>query len=144
MIRRPPRSTLFPYTTLFRSDVQLVESLDDKMKLIELVCALAYSAKTNYTDTFRQVRLWDTMIYHHLRAQHQQIPPKKSESKDTQYVGAYVKPPQVGQHEWVCSFDVASMYPHIIRQWNLSPETLVDHRVMSLTESGRASCRERG
>ena len=82
-------------------DVQLVESLDDKMKLIELVCSLAYSAKTNYTDTFRQVRLWDTMIYHHLRAQHQQIPPKKSEAKDTQYVGAYVKPPQVGQHEWV-------------------------------------------
>ena len=114
-------------------DVQLVESLDDKMKLIELVCALAYSAKTNYTDTFRQVRLWDTMIYHHLRAQHQQIPPKKSESKDTQYVGAYVKPPQVGQHEWVCSFDVASMYPHIIRQWNLSPETLVDRRIMTLT-----------
>src|SRR5258708_31026960 len=30
MIRRPPRSTLFPYTTLFRSqirDVQLVEEL---------------------------------------------------------------------------------------------------------------------
>src|SRR5256885_2056893 len=24
MIRRPPRSTLFPYTTLFRSDVDLV------------------------------------------------------------------------------------------------------------------------
>jgi DNA polymerase elongation subunit (family B) len=114
-------------------DVQLVESLDDKMKLIELVCALAYSAKANYSDTFRQVRLWDTMIYHHLRAQHQQIPPKKSESKDTQYIGAYVKPPQVGQHEWVCSFDVASMYPHIIRQWNLSPEMLVDRRIMTLT-----------
>ena len=114
-------------------DVQLVESLDDKMKLIELVCALAYSAKANYSDTFRQVRLWDTMIYHHLRAQHQQIPPKKSESKDTQYVGAYVKPPQVGKHDWVCSFDVASMYPHIIRQWNLSPETLVDRRIMTLS-----------
>src|SRR2546425_6713669 len=27
MIRRPPRSTLFPYTTLFRSNQQLVESL---------------------------------------------------------------------------------------------------------------------
>jgi len=114
-------------------DVQLVESLDDKMKLIELVCALAYSAKANYSDTFRQVRLWDVMIYHHLRAQHQQIPPKKSETKDTQYVGAYVKPPQVGKHDWVCSFDVASMYPHIIRQWNLSPEMLVDRRITSLT-----------
>src|SRR3712207_8842520 len=24
MIRRPPRSTLFPYTTLFRSDIQII------------------------------------------------------------------------------------------------------------------------
>src|SRR3712207_8125454 len=28
MIRRPPRSTLFPYTTLFRSDAALVHHLD--------------------------------------------------------------------------------------------------------------------
>src|SRR3712207_7472787 len=27
MIRRPPRSTLFPYTTLFRSDDELVDAL---------------------------------------------------------------------------------------------------------------------
>src|SRR5258706_11900422 len=27
MIRRPPRSTLFPYTTLFRSRIQLVQRL---------------------------------------------------------------------------------------------------------------------
>ena len=27
MIRRPPRSTLFPYTTLFRSETQLLETL---------------------------------------------------------------------------------------------------------------------
>ena len=121
------------YMDYNRADVELVESIDDKMKLIELVCTLAYSAKANYVDTFRQVRLWDVMIYHHLRAQHQQIPPKTSSAKDSQYVGAYVKPPQVGQHAWVCSFDVASMYPHIIRQWNLSPETLVGHRVSSLT-----------
>src|SRR2546422_10398952 len=32
MIRRPPRSTLFPYTTLFRSqDYKLVESLADAL-----------------------------------------------------------------------------------------------------------------
>src|SRR5690348_18484288 len=28
MIRRPPRSTLFPYTTLFRSVTQLAEAID--------------------------------------------------------------------------------------------------------------------
>src|SRR3712207_8158417 len=29
MIRQPPRSTLFPYTTLFRSPVQGTEEIDD-------------------------------------------------------------------------------------------------------------------
>lgn len=107
-------------------DVQLVEDLDDKMKLIDLVCALAYSAKANYTDTFKQVRLWDIMIYHYLRAQGKQIPPRREVDKSEQYTGAYVKEPQVGQHAWVCSFDINSLYPHIIREWNLSPETLMD------------------
>lgn len=105
-------------------DVQLVVELDEKMRLIELVCALAYGAKANFADTFRQVRLWDIMIYHRLRAENKQIPPRKNEEKTEQYAGAFVKDPLVGLHEWVVSFDVASMYPHIIRQWNLSPEMI--------------------
>src|SRR3712207_8434057 len=32
MIRRPPRSTLFPYTTLFRSMIQMLSSHDTKSK----------------------------------------------------------------------------------------------------------------
>src|SRR2546430_9909773 len=32
MIRRPPRSTLFPYTTLFRSIVGLAETLRQEMR----------------------------------------------------------------------------------------------------------------
>lgn len=109
-------------------DVQLVVELDAKMRLIELVCALAYGAKANFADTFRQVRLWDIMIYHRLRKLGKQIPPRKDETKTEQYAGAYVKDPLVGLHNWVVSFDVASMYPHIIRQWNLSPETIRDRR----------------
>lgn len=105
-------------------DVQLVVELDAKMKLMELVCALAYGAKCNFADTFRQVRLWDIMIYHRLRRDEKQIPPRKHETKTEQYAGAFVKDPLVGLHKWVVSFDVASMYPHIIRQWNLSPEMI--------------------
>lgn len=106
-------------------DVELVDELDQKLKLIELVCALAYSAKANFVDTFRQVRLWDIMIYHYLRARNIQIPPRREVEKTEQYAGAYVKDPLVGQHEWIVSYDLASMYPHIIREWNLSPETLL-------------------
>ena len=107
-------------------DVELVDELDEKLKLIELVCALAYSAKANYVDTFRQVRLWDIMIFHYLRARRTHIPPRREVEKTDQYAGAYVKDPLVGQHQWVVSYDLASMYPHIIRQWNLSPETIIE------------------
>src|SRR5437016_9793131 len=35
MIRRPPRSTLFPYTTLFRSDLAMLAALPDLVKIEE-------------------------------------------------------------------------------------------------------------
>lgn len=106
------------------TDVELVDELDQKLKLIELVCALTYNAKVNMTDCFKQVRLWDIMIYHKLRSLDLQIPPRRQGAKTEQYAGAYVKDPIVGMHPWVVSFDVASMYPHIMREWNLSPEML--------------------
>src|SRR2546426_6439152 len=35
MIRRPPRSTLFPYTTLFRSDIDEITRLDFRARLLQ-------------------------------------------------------------------------------------------------------------
>lgn len=114
-------------------DVELVDALDEKLKLIDLVCALAYGAKANYVDTFKQVRLWDVMIYHYLRAQQKQLPPKRDVDKTEQYAGAFVKEPLVGQHAWVVSFDVASMYPSIIREWNISPEKMAGAKLDSFS-----------
>jgi DNA polymerase elongation subunit (family B) len=108
-------------------DVTLVERLEAKMKLMELAVALAYSAGVNYNDVFSQVRTWDVIIYNHLLKKNTVIPPKKISLKDTQYAGAYVKEPIIGMHKWVVSFDIASMYPSSIMQYNISPETLVDH-----------------
>jgi DNA polymerase elongation subunit (family B) len=106
-------------------DVLLVEKLEQKMKLMELAVALAYSAGVNFNDVFSQVRTWDVIIYNHLLKQNIVVPPKKISSKDTQYAGAYVKEPIVGMHKWVISFDIASMYPSSIMQYNISPETFV-------------------
>ena len=41
MIRRPPRSTLFPYTTLFRSQIEESDSSYDKEKLQERLAKLS-------------------------------------------------------------------------------------------------------
>ena len=107
-------------------DVELVQKLEEKLKLIELSVALAYSAGVNFQDVFSQVRTWDVIIYNSLSKDNIVIPPKKRGRKDEQYAGAYVKEPLVGMHNWVVSFDLNSLYPHLIMQYNISPETLTD------------------
>ena len=105
-------------------DVQLVDRLEDKLKLIELALTMAYDAKVNYQDIFFQVRLWDCIIYNELKKRGIAIPPKIGSKKDEKYAGAYVKEPIPGKYDWVVSFDLNSLYPHLIMQYNISPETL--------------------
>jgi len=107
-------------------DTILVQRLEEKLKLMELAVALAYSAKVNFMDVYSQVRTWDQIIYHYLNERNIVIPMKKGGQKDTQYAGAYVKEPIVGKHDWVVSFDLNSLYPNLIRHYNISPETLIE------------------
>jgi len=114
-------------------DVELVDRLEDKMKLLELCLTMAYEAKVNYEDVFGQVKYWDVLIHNYLKNKKVVIPQKSSSSKSEKFEGAYVKEPQVGQHKWVMSFDLNSLYPHLIMQYNMSPETLVTGEYMKLT-----------
>jgi len=109
-------------------DVELIDRLEDKMKLLELAITMSYDAKVNFEDVYSQVRMWDTMIYNYLTDRHIVVPPKKGAKKDEKYAGAYVKEPIPGKYDWVVSFDLNSLYPHLIMQYNISPETLVDAR----------------
>ncbi len=109
-------------------DVELVDRLEDKMKLIELALTMAYDAKVNYVDVFYQVRMWDNIIYNYLKKRNIVIPPKNKSKKNEKYAGAYVKEPKPGRYDWVVSFDLNSLYPHLIMQYNISPETLREAR----------------
>ena len=89
---------------------------------------MSYNAKCNYNDTFGMVKYWETIIYNFLKEQNIQTPPqrlKTGNDKMTPIIGAYVKEPLVGGHNWVMSFDLNSLYPHIIMQYNISPEKMV-------------------
>ena len=114
-------------------DVELVDRLEDKMKLIELALTMAYDAKVNYEDVFYQVRMWDTIIYNYLKRRNIVIPPKNRSNKNEKYAGAYVKEPIPGKYDWVVSFDLNSLYPHLIMQYNISPETLLETKHPSVT-----------
>jgi len=109
-------------------DVELVDRLEDKMKLIELALTMAFDARVNFTDVFYQVRMWDNIIYNYLKKRNIVIPQKNRSSKNEKYAGAYVKEPKPGIYDWVVNFDLNSLYPHLIMQFNISPETLIDKR----------------
>lgn len=120
-------------------DVALVRRLDNKLNLMMLVMTLTYMCHIRHEDVFSQVRMWDTLIYNKLLDDKVVVPPKGDFSKDEKYEGAYVREPKTGMHDWVVSFDLNSLYPHLIMQYNISPEMIVDrdddeHTLFGITD----------
>ena len=106
-------------------DVQLIDRLEEKMGLITLAMTMAYRGGVNYSETFGTTSIWDSILYRLMYKDQTVVPPKVSKIKE-KYPGAYVKDPMTGKHDWVVSFDLNSLYPNIIVQYNMSPETIVD------------------
>lgn len=109
-------------------DVDLLVKLDNKLGLFDLIYAIAYDAKVNYQDTLASVLIWDVIIHNELRDQGKVVSMKRPPKYNRSIEGGYVKPPIVGIHNWVMSFDLNSLYPHLIMQYNISPDTVVHHR----------------
>jgi DNA polymerase elongation subunit (family B) len=108
-------------------DVELIERIEEKMGLLTLAMTMAYRGGVNYADTFGTTAIWDSIIYRELYKKNIVVPPNGDKTK-TPYPGGYVKEPFVGAHDWVVSFDLNSLYPNLIVQYNMSPETLVADR----------------
>lgn len=107
-------------------DVELIMRLEDKKRLINLACTIAYEGKTNYNDVFMNVRMWDVIISNYLAKSNVVVPYAGGSKKDSHIEGAFVKDPLRGKYEWVESFDLTSLYPSLIMQYNISPETMVN------------------
>lgn len=107
-------------------DVWLVYKLENKLRMIELAIIMAYDAKINYQDIYAQTRFWDNIIYTTLLARRVAIPPQKSSRDETPYRGAFVIEPTPGLYKWVVGFDATSLYPSLILQYNISPETIAE------------------
>tara|TARA_Y200000002_G_scaffold95599_1_gene77247 strand:- start:24 stop:2498 length:2475 start_codon:yes stop_codon:yes gene_type:complete len=114
-------------------DVELIDRFEESLGLITLTLTMAYRGGVNYRDALGTTKIWDNIIYRMLNKNKVVCPPKEEKSKSS-FVGGYVKEPQVGSHEWVVSFDLNSLYPNIIVQNNMSPETVVDGLVNTSLE----------
>jgi len=106
-------------------DCVLVDKLDDKLKFLEQTMALSYDAKVNYPDVMTTVRPWDVIIHNYLLEKGIVIPAMRNQKMDGALIGGHVKEPKIGLSKWVVSFDLNSLYPHLIMQYNISNETFV-------------------
>ena len=113
-------------------DVELIDRMEDKLGLISLCLTMAYKGGVNYEQVLGTVAIWDSLIYRDLHSKRIAVP-MNSESFKGAYPGGYVKEPQVGMHDWVCSFDLNSLYPSIIMQYNMSPETILNDDELNVT-----------
>jgi DNA polymerase elongation subunit (family B) len=110
-------------------DCELVSKLEESEGLIGLALAMAFDTRVNFEDVFFQSRMWDSIIYNYLKRENICIPQRQETVLKTEkFKGAYVKPTQVGKFNYVVTYDVHSLYPSIIRTFNISPETLVPQR----------------
>lgn len=125
------------YSTYNIIDVAGVKALNDKYGLIEIAFAVAYAAGINYSDVSSPVNTWENIFYRDLIKDNIILPPKKFHEK-LPFEGGYVKHPQTGKHRWVCSFDLASLYPHLIMQFNISPETITPMMVSGINVDSMA------
>ena len=114
-------------------DTQLVDRMEDKLGLITLACTIAYKGKVNYKDAFGTVGVWDAILHNYMMDKGIVVNPTGKGEKDRKIEGAHVKDPITGMHSWVVSFDLNSLYPHIMMQYNMSPETLVDKTVLGVS-----------
>jgi DNA polymerase elongation subunit (family B) len=105
-------------------DTWLIQKFEDETGLLSLVMTVAYGGGVNFNDAFGTVGIWETTLYRRLMNDGR-VPPIKGGPGERagELVGGYVKDPKVGMHPWVVSFDLNSLYPHLMLQYNMSPET---------------------
>ena len=132
-------------------DVEIVDRLEDKLGLITLALTLAYIGGVNYTDTLGTTAIWESIIYRDLMRKgiapnvHQVVTSNDYKVKGSidgstsvatgeasHIAGGYVKSPKVGLHNWICSFDLNSLYPNLIIQYNMSPETVLPGQILDI------------
>lgn len=105
-------------------DVRLIDRLDKKLGFIAIAASMAYRSKCNYVDVYRVTRVWDNIIANFLRESNIHVIADFRHHGDT-YEGAFVKPTIPGLFKIVASFDVKSLYPSLICQYNISPDTIL-------------------
>lgn len=123
-------------------DSILVYYIDQKLKTMQIVLTLANICKISIYKAGSPVAITENLLIRNFLEKDKVVCKEwdDTENKDTQYTGAYVKEPHRGKYRGVSCFDFASLYPSLMRQFNISPDSYVkqvnpEDREKHVTES---------
>jgi DNA polymerase elongation subunit (family B) len=108
-------------------DTAMVQLIHERLKTIEIALTIAHLSQVNVLKAGSPVAVTEALLCRALLQNDMVIAkdPQQLPRKAEKYEGAFVKDPAVGMHYAVACFDFASLYPSIMRQMNVSPESLI-------------------
>lgn len=110
-------------------DSVLVYYIDQKLRSMEVLLTLATITRMPLYKAASPVAVTESLMARKLTELGKRIGveyDREDSKKDSKYEGAFVKQPIVGYYGGVSAFDFASLYPSIMRQFNISPDSFVE------------------
>jgi len=105
-------------------DVAAVVDIDNEAGVLDLFQNIRSLAGVQFDNCHNPIDTLDVMFLRKAQNRNLVLPTNEEPERDWFY-GAFVFESAVGRHRNVIYFDVASLYPNIIRQTNISPETII-------------------
>ena len=106
-------------------DAALVCLIHKKLKTLNSVLSVSCLCNLSIYKASSAVNLTEALLWKGYYARNKVIADRKLDIPKGEYEGAYIKEPEPGMFRAATCFDYASLYPSIMRQFNVSPESFV-------------------
>ena len=107
-------------------DSVLVQLIDKRFKTLQNIYTQALYCREKIGAAFSKIAVSNALVFNYFYDNGIKVIPIKNEDIDRgRLVGAYVRTPTPGKHNFVCCNDFASLYPSTIITCNLSFENFV-------------------
>jgi DNA polymerase elongation subunit (family B) len=106
-------------------DTILVEEIHNKIKTMDTFLGLGNITQVEAMKAFSPINMLEATLDRYAYQRKQVFPKINSRNHREDYEGAFVFEPISNLYEWVVSFDFASLYPSIMRQFNISVENFL-------------------
>lgn len=106
-------------------DSVIVELLNTKLKTMGTFLGLGNITRVEAMSAFSPIAMLEATLTRHAYLRGQVFPKREERKERESYEGAFVFEPTPNMYEWVASFDFASLYPSIMRQFKLSIENFM-------------------